>query len=78
MNQVGAEYRSGRIVRGHRAKLLLVSAAVAVPLAAVTSNGFLGSAPLYSRMRMSGNAAALENATVTMFAPAAAAAMLLA
>ncbi len=46
--------------------------------AAVTSTGFAVSAPLYSRMRMSGKAAAGENVTVTIFAPAAAAAMFLA
>jgi hypothetical protein len=46
--------------------------------AAVTSSGLLGSAPLYSRMRMSGNAAAVENVTVTMLEPAAADAMFLA
>ena len=40
--------------------------------------GCSGSAPLYSRMRMSGYAAAVENVTVTVLAPAAAAAMFLA
>jgi hypothetical protein len=47
-------------------------------LAAVTSTGEFVSAPLYSRIRMSGNAAAGENVTVTVFVPAAAAAMFLA
>jgi hypothetical protein len=60
---------------------------VAVPLlllvplpvfAAITSTGLLKSAPTYSRIRISGNAAALENVTVTVFAPAAAAIMFLA
>ena len=56
--------------------LLLV---VLLPVfAAVTSTGLFGSAPLYSRMRMSGYAAALEKVTVTVFAPAAAPAMFLA
>jgi len=56
--------------------LLLV---VLLPLlAAVTSTGLFGSAPWYSRMRMSGYSAGLENDTVTVFTPAAAAAMLLA
>jgi hypothetical protein len=58
------------------APLLLV--ALLPLLAAVTSTGLLGSAPVYSRMRMSGNAAAAENVTVTEFAPAAAATMFLA
>jgi hypothetical protein len=40
--------------------------------AAVTSTGLAKSAPLYSRIRMSGPAAAPENATVTVLAPAAA------
>src|SRR5215467_7690375 len=47
-------------------------------LAAVTSTGLLGSAPLYSRIRMSGYAAAVENITLTVLAPAAAAPMFLA
>jgi hypothetical protein len=56
--------------------LLLV---VLLPLfAAVTSTGFVRSAPAYSTIRMSGNAAAAENVTVTVFAPAAAAVMFLA
>ena len=56
--------------------LLLVAL---LPLfAAVTSTGLFGSAPLYSRMRMSGYAAAVEKVTVTVLAPAAAAAMFLA
>jgi hypothetical protein len=56
--------------------LLLV---VPLPLLeAVTSTGLLGSAPWYSTIRTSGYAAALENVTVTAFAPAVAAAMLLA
>jgi hypothetical protein len=56
--------------------LLLV---VLLPLlAAVTSTGLLGSAPWYSRSRMSGYAAALEKVTVTEFAPATAAAIFLA
>ena len=58
------------------APLLLV---VLLPLlAAVTSTGLFGSAPLYSRIRMSGAAAAVEKVTVTELAPAAAAAMFLA
>jgi hypothetical protein len=55
------------------APLLLV--ALLPEAAAVTSTGLVGSAPLYSRIRMSGNAAAAENVTVTLFAPAVAAAM---
>src|SRR5215472_2763422 len=47
-------------------------------LAAVTSTGLLGSAPLYSRIRTSGYAAALEKVTVTLLAPAAAPVMFLA
>jgi hypothetical protein len=43
--------------------------------AAVTSTGLLGSAPLYSSIRISGYAAAVVNVTVTVFDPAAAAAM---
>jgi hypothetical protein len=46
--------------------------------AAVTSTGLLGSAPLYSSIRMSGDAAALVKVTVTLFAPAAADTMFLA
>jgi hypothetical protein len=54
---------------------------VAVPLlllvllpvfAAEASTGLLKSAPLYSRIRISGNTAAVENVTVTVFVPAAA------
>jgi hypothetical protein len=56
--------------------LLLV--ALVPLLAAVTSTGLTGSAPLYSRIRMSGKTAAVEKVTVTMLAPAAAAAMFLA
>ena len=41
--------------------------------AAVTSTGLLRSAPLYSRMRMSGQTAALENFTLTLLVPAPAA-----
>ena len=47
-------------------------------LEAVTSTGLFGSVPLYSRIRMSGYAATAEKVTVTLFAPAAAGAMLLA
>jgi hypothetical protein len=47
-------------------------------LAAVTSTGSFGSAPLYSTIRISGYAAAGEKDTVTELAPAAAAAMFLA
>src|SRR6516165_7112733 len=54
--------------------LLLV--ALLPELAAVISTGLLGSAPLYSRMRMSGYDAAPEKFTVTVFVPAVAAAML--
>jgi hypothetical protein len=36
-------------------------------LAAATSTGFVGSAPLYSRMRISGETAAVEKVTVTVF-----------
>ena len=43
-----------------------------VPVA-VTSTGAIGSAPLYSRIRTSGNAAAPLNVTVTVLLPAAAA-----
>ena len=47
-----------------------------LPLApAVTSTGLLGCAPLYSKIRMSGDDAAVEKVTVTELAPAAAAAM---
>jgi hypothetical protein len=56
----------------------LLLAALLPLLAAVTSTGLLGSAPLYSRIRMSGYAAATEKVTVTTFAPAVAAAMFLA
>src|SRR5579885_3682804 len=42
-------------------------------LAAATSTGLLGSAPLYSRIRISGYAAAVEKVTVTVLLPAAAA-----
>jgi hypothetical protein len=44
-------------------------------LAAVTSTGLAGSVPLYSRTRISGEAAALENVIVTVLAPAWAAAI---
>jgi hypothetical protein len=47
-------------------------------LAAVTSTGLFGSAPLYSRMRISGYTAAVENVTVTVLDPAAAAVIFLA
>jgi hypothetical protein len=51
--------------------LLLV---VLLPLlAATTSTGLLASAPLYSRIRISGYAAATEKVTVTVLAPPAAA-----
>src|SRR5271167_4063052 len=56
--------------------LLLV--ALLPVFAAITSTGLLGSAPLYSRMRISGYAAAVAKVTATVFAPAAAAAMFLA
>jgi hypothetical protein len=56
--------------------LLLV--ALLPEFAAVTSTGLLGSAPLYSSIRMSGYAAALAKVTVTVFAPAAAEEMFLA
>jgi hypothetical protein len=46
--------------------------------AAVTSTGLPVSAPLYSRIRMSGYTAAMENVTVTLLAPAPAAAIFLA
>src|SRR5215471_10795276 len=59
------------------AEPLLLVVLLPVP-AAVTSTGLLGSAPLYSRTRMSGYAAAAENVTVTVLLPAAAAAMFLA
>src|SRR2546427_6313013 len=42
-------------------------------LAAVTSPGVFGFAPLYSRMRKSGEGAAVEKGTRTGFAPAGAA-----
>jgi hypothetical protein len=45
------------------------------PAPDVTSTGLAKSAPLYSKMRMSGNAAAPEKVTVTVFVPAAAARM---
>jgi hypothetical protein len=56
----------------------LLAVALLPEAAAVTSTGLFGSAPLYSRIRMSGYAAAVENVTVTLFAPAPAAAMFLA
>jgi len=56
---------------------LLLVALLPLP-APVTSTGLLGSAPLYSRIRMSGAAAAAEKVTVTLLAPAPAAWMLLA
>ena len=47
-----------------------------LPLAeAVTSTGLAAATPEYSRMRMSANCAATLKETVTVFAPAAAAAM---
>ena len=50
-----------------------------VPLPAdVTSTGSFRLAPAYSRTRTSGYDAATEKVTITLFAPAAAAAMLLA
>jgi hypothetical protein len=53
-----------------------LSAAALLPVAvASTSNGLAGSNPLYSKMRMSGALAAGLNFTVTVFAPAAAAAI---
>jgi FlaG/FlaF family flagellin (archaellin) len=55
------------------ATLLLV--ALLPVLAAVTSTGLLGSAPLYSSMRMSADVAALAKVTVTLFVPAAAVAI---
>jgi hypothetical protein len=58
------------------AALLLV--ALLPELADVTSTGLVRSAPLYSRIRTSGYAAAVENVTVTLLAPAAAAPMFLA
>jgi hypothetical protein len=58
------------------APLLLV--ALLPEFAPVTSTGLLGSAPLYSRMRMSADVAALAKVTVTLFVPAAADAMLFA
>jgi hypothetical protein len=52
---------------------------VLLPLAAATaSTGLARSAPLYSKMRMSGYAAAPEKLTVTVFVPAAAPKMFLA
>src|SRR5216117_4144960 len=53
--------------------LLLVVAVPAAPTA--TSTGFARSAPVYSRMRMSGKGAAAENCTVTMLEAADAATM---
>src|SRR5262245_56805090 len=56
-----------------------VALRVLVPIVAeVTSTGFVESIPLYSSIRMSGNAAAWLKVTVTVFAFAAAAAMFLA
>ena len=60
--------------------LVVVTAplSLVVPLpcaAAVPSTGVTGSIPAYSAMRMSGNAAAAVNATVTVFPLAAAAAI---
>jgi hypothetical protein len=53
----------------------LLLLALVPELARVTSTGLLGSAPLYSRTRISGYLAALVKVTVTLFAPAAAEAM---
>src|SRR5438067_2144580 len=67
-----------------RSEALVVAAAgvllVAVlPVAeAVTSTGLTGSSPAYSRMRTSAKAAATVKETLTVLAPAAAAAMFLA
>src|SRR5258705_13514077 len=67
-----------------RSDALLVTTAgvllVAVlPVAeAVTSTGLTESIPAYSRMRMSGKVAATVKGTLTVFAPAAAAAIFLA
>ena len=55
-----------------RVRTLVVPLPVA---AATTSTGLVGSSPRYSRMRMSGYCAAVLKLTVTVFAPAAAAAM---
>jgi hypothetical protein len=53
--------------------------AVPVPAAeAAVSSGVAGSSPLYSRMRTSGKLTVLLKVTVTVLAPAAAAAMFLA
>jgi hypothetical protein len=52
---------------------------VLLPVAvALTSSALSGSTPLYSRIRMSTEIAAALNFTVTVFVPAAAAAMFLA
>jgi hypothetical protein len=51
----------------------LVLDALLPVLAETTSTGILGSAPLYSRIRMSGYAAAPLNVTVSTLDPAAAA-----
>ena len=56
--------------------LLLVAVLPCAPTA--TSRALTVSIPLYSAMRISGKLAAVVNVTVTLFAPAAAAAMFLA
>jgi len=70
LNQVGAEGVRWVALVVVAAPLLLV--ALLPLLAAVTSTGLLDRRRCTSRMRMSGNAAAAENVTVTEFAPAAA------
>jgi hypothetical protein len=54
----------------------LEAVALVPEAAALTSNGELMSRPAYSSIRISGKAAGVLNFTVTVFAPAAAAAML--
>jgi len=63
LNQIRADEQIGRVggTPGHGDALLLV--ALLPVLAAVTSTGLLGSAPLYSSMRMSADVAALAKVT---------------
>ena len=72
---LAAKSRSLALVVVTAAVLLL--ALLPVPVA-VTSTGAVTSAPLYSRMRISGKAAGPLKVTVTVLPPAGAAAMFLA
>src|SRR5258708_32313842 len=69
---LAAKRRSDALVVTTAAVLLVVVLPVA---AATTSTGLTGSIPPYSRMRMSGYSAPTVRETLTVLAPAAAAAM---